>query len=108
MVQVMFFCAAKPKKGVYINTVTERRTGNDFAKFMNSIERKYSSAEKIILVMDNLNTHKEKPLIGFYGEEKRRAIWARFEVHHTPKHGNWLNQTEIAIGLYSRQRFGIE
>ena len=100
------FCAVEPKKGAYINTVTERRTGADFAKFISSIERKYASAEKIILVMDNLNTHKEKSLINFYGEEKGREMWARFEVHYTPKHGSWLNQAEIAIGMYSRQSLG--
>ena len=100
------FCAVEPKQGVYINTVTERRTGADFAKFISSIERRYSSAEKIILVMDNLDTHKEKSLINFYGEEKGRAIWERLEVHYTPKHGSWLSQTEIAIGMYSRQSLG--
>ena len=53
--------------------------------------------------MDNLNTHKEKSLINFYGEEKGREMWARFEVHYTPKNGSWLNQAEIAIGMYSPQ-----
>lgn len=100
------FCAVEPKKGAYTNTVTERRTANDFAKFMASIERKYPDAERIIVVMDNLNTHSEKSLIKFYGEEKGSALWARFEVHYTPKHASWLNQAEIAIGMYSRQCLG--
>ena len=100
------FCAVEPQAGVYINKVTENRSANEFAKFMASIERKYSDAEKIIIVMDNLNTHKEKALTDFYGEDKGREIWSRFEVHYTPKHGSWLNQAEIAINMYSRQSLG--
>lgn len=100
------FCAVEPKAGVYLNRVTDTRSAAEFAKFIASIERKYSEAETIVLVMDNLNTHKEKSLIDFYGEEKGRQIWARFEVHYTPKHGSWLNQAEIAINMYSRQSLG--
>jgi len=100
------FCAIEPLAGKYINKVSERRTGNDFAKFLSSIERKYETAKKIVLVMDNLNTHKEKSLINFYGEEKGNEIWKRFEVHYSPKHGSWLNQAEIAINMYSRQCLG--
>lgn len=100
------FCAVEPLAGKYINKVTERRTSNDFAKFLSSVERKYENVEKIILIMDNLNTHKEKSLINFYGEEKGTEIWKRFEVHYSPKHGSWLNQAEIAINMYSRQCLG--
>ena len=100
------FCAVEPHSGKYINTVTERRTGNDFAKFMASLERRYSDAQKIILVMDNLNTHKLKSLTEFYGEDKGNEIWNHFEVHYTPKHGSWLNQAEIAINMYTRQCLG--
>lgn len=103
---VNVFCAVEPKIGKYINTVTESRTGCEFAKFLALIERKYSEAEKIILVMDNLNTHKITSLEKFYGEEKAKEIWDHFEVHHTPKHASWLNQAEIAIGMYSRQCLG--
>jgi transposase len=100
------FCAVEPKAGVYIGKVTEKRTAKEFAKFLSSLEQKYSHAEKIVLVMDNLNTHKEKSLIDFYGKEKGAWIWSRFEVHWTPKHGSWLNQAEIAINMYSRQCLG--
>jgi len=100
------FCAVAPLVGRYINKVSERRTSDDFAKFLSSVERKYENAEKIILVMDNLNTHKENSLINFYGEEKGSEIWKRFEVHYSPKHGSWLNQAEIAINMYSRQCLG--
>ena len=100
------FCAVEPKAGRYFNTVTERRTGCDFAEFLKSIELKYSTAEKIILIMDNLSTHKEKHLIECFGEKEGRRLWARFEPHYTPKHASWLNQAEIAIGMYSRQCLG--
>lgn len=103
---VNVFCAVEPKVGRYINTVTERRCGSDFAKFIKALSEKYSDAEKIVLVMDNLATHKEKHLIDFYGDEIGKEIWDRFEVHYTPKHGSWLNQAEIAIGMYSRQCLG--
>lgn len=100
------FCAVEPHNGIYYNKVTERRTAKDFAKFLASLERKYVSAKKIVLVMDNLNTHKEKSLTDFYGEVEGKRIWNRFEVHYTPKHGSWLNQAEIAINVYSRQCLG--
>lgn len=100
------FCAIEPLKGSYKLQITERKTLNDFAKFLSSIERQYQSAEKIILIMDNYVTHFQKSLIGFYGEEKGTAIWNRFEVYYTPKHASWLNQAEIAIGMYNRQCLG--
>lgn len=103
---VNVFCAVEPKAGKYINTVTEKRCGSDFAKFIKSLSEKYSCSEKIVLVMDNLATHKEKHLIDFYGEQEGKKLWNKFEVHYTPKHGSWLNQAEIAIGMYSRQCLG--
>ena len=56
--------------------------------------------------MENLNTHNKKPLIDMYGEEEGERIWGRFDVYYTPKHASWLNQAEIAIGMYSRQCLG--
>lgn len=100
------FCAVEPLKGNYKLQVTEKKTRDDFAKFLASIERQYQSAKRIILVMDNYITHFQESLIGFYGEGKGAAIWNRFDVHYTPKHGSWLNQAEIAIGMYNRQCLG--
>lgn len=100
------FCAVEPKAGKYLNTVTESRAGCDFAAFLKSVAEKYSKAKKITLVMDNLSTHKEKHLIEFFGEADGQKLWARFEPHYTPKHASWLNQAEIAIGMYSRQCLG--
>ena len=100
------FCAVEPSQGVYINEVTESKKGVDFARFLEGIARKYESAEKIVLVMDNYSTHGKKGLVEFYGEEQGIKIWERFEAHYTPTHASWLNQAEIAIGMYSRQCLG--
>ncbi len=100
------FCAVEPLVGNFYNKVTERRTRKDFARFINEISDYYPSAEKITLVMDNLNIHSEKSLIEYYGEEKGMQLWSRFDAHYTPKHASWLNQAEIAIGMYSTQCLG--
>jgi len=103
---VNIFCAVEPKAGRYINSVTQKRCGSDFAQFLKSLTFEYSSVDKIVLVMDNLSTHKMKSLTDFYGEEEGTKLWNKFEVHYTPKHASWLNQAEIAIGMYSRQCLG--
>jgi hypothetical protein len=100
------FCAIEAKVGRHFTKVTKNRKGPEFAKMINRIARAYPEARKIHLVMDNLNTHCEKSLTRYYGVKKGKAIWARFKVHYTPKHGSWLNQAEIEIGLYSRQCLG--
>lgn len=100
------FCAVEPKAGCYIAEVTKQRKSADFARFLKNLAERYSHAEKIILVMDNLNTHSAKSLIDLYGEKEGTRIWERFDVHYTPKHGSWLNQAEIAINVYARQCLG--
>lgn len=85
------FCAVEPLVGEYVNRITEGRTGDEFAKFFASIERRYEQANKITHIMDNLNIHCEKSLMRFYGEQEGKRIWSRFDVHFTPKHGSWLN-----------------
>jgi hypothetical protein len=64
------------------------------------------SAEKIVLVMDNLSTHSCRIFQEHMGEALARQLSERFEIHYTPKHASWLNQAEIAIGMYSRQCLG--
>jgi len=103
---VNVFCAVEPLKGKYINRVTPNRKAPEFAKFVRDLSRKYSEANKIILIMDNLASHGPKSLTDYYGIEEGQKIWNRFEVHYTPKHASWLNQAEIAIGMYSRQSLG--
>jgi len=100
------FCGVEPKAGIYFNKVTPSRPGAEFAQFIAEIAAYYPNAKKIVLVMDNLSTHKEKSLIDFFGEEEGRKLWGRFHVAYTPKHASWLNQAEIAIGMYQRQCLG--
>lgn len=103
---VNVFCAVEPKAGVYINKVTPCRDGLEFSIFMTELARRYASAEKIVLVMDNLSTHSGEILQQHMGEELAHKLSDRFEIHYTPKHASWLNQAEIAIGMYSRQCLG--
>ena len=56
--------------------------------------------------MDNLSSHTRKSLTDLYGEEFGSEIWDCFTVHYTPRHGSWLNQAEIEIGLFARQCLG--
>ena len=100
------FCAVEPKAGVYVERVTERKTGDDFAKFIYSIYRKYKDCKSVTLILDNYGTHTERSLVKFYGEEKGKKIWGKFKIAYTPKHASWLNQAEIAIGMYARQCLG--
>ena len=103
---VNVFCAIEGKLGKYVNRPTVSRNGDEFAKFIRQLSNKYSHAKKVVLIMDNLSTHKEKSLVNYYGEKEGKELWSKFEVHYTPKHGSWLNQAEIAIGMYSRQCLG--
>ncbi len=90
-----------------------RRTAKDFAACLDHVANVLlPGAEKIVLVMDNLNTHKPASLYEAFPPEKARALCERFEIHHTPKHGSWLNMAEIEIGLLARtsldRRIGSE
>lgn len=90
-----------------------RRTAKDFAACLDHVANTLlPGAEKIVLVMDNLNTHKTASLYEAFPPEKARALCERFEIHHTPKHGSWLNMAEIEIGLLARtcldRRIGSE
>ncbi len=100
------FCAVEPKAGVHFTKVTATRSAAEFAEFVRSVADRYWDAQTIHLVMDNLNTHHRKTLVDRFGEEEGRALWNRFTVHYTPKHGSWLNQAEIEISLLSRQCLG--
>ena len=100
------FCGIEPKAGVHFTKVTPTRSSPEFADFLLSIAEHYPAAHTIHLVMDNLSTHTRKALVDRFGEEDGGWLWERFTVHYTPKHGSWLNQAEIEIGLFSRQCLG--
>jgi len=103
---VNVFCGVEPKTGKVIVQPTRNRKSNAFARFFRAVMRKYKRAKKVHIVVDNLNTHKEKSLIDAFGETIGKKLWKRAVVHYTPIHASWLNQAEIAIGIYSRQCLG--
>jgi hypothetical protein len=84
--------------------VTERRTGVDFAHQMRSLaDEHYPEAEKIRVVLDNLNTHTGASLYRAFEPSEARRVLRRLEFHHTPKHASWLNQVEVELSVLSRQ-----
>ena len=81
-------------------TVTERRTAVDFAQVVHDLlEVRYPHAERVVLVMDNLNTHKPAALYQAFEPAVARALVERLEIHYTPKHGSWLNMAEIELSI---------
>lgn len=83
--------------------VTDQRTAVDWAHFMKAIaEEHYPNAEKIITVMDNLNTHGPGSFYEAFAPDEAKRLAARFEFHYTPKHGSWLNMAEIELSALSR------
>lgn len=103
---VNVFAMVEPKVGLYINKVTEFKKSDDFAEFMSDISDYYGEASCITVVMDNYCTHNKQSLERRFGMEEAEKLWNRFDVHYTPVHASWLNQAEIAIGMYQRQCLG--
>jgi hypothetical protein len=97
------FCAVEPHAGKHFTVATPNRSAVQLAPVLETIVASYPDAETIHLVMDNLNIHGPKTLTDYFGTEKGTELWNRFTVHYTPKHGSWLNQAEIEIGLLARQ-----
>jgi hypothetical protein len=98
------FLISEPLLGWRAVKVTERRTAKDFAEVVRWLaEDIHPNAEKLVLVMDNLNTHKLASLYETFPPEQARRIAERLEIHYTPKHGSWLNVAEIELSVLSRQ-----
>ena len=93
------FMASEPLAGKRMTKVTERKTKVDWAQFLQDIAEHYPSAQKITLVMDNLNTHSPGALYEKFPPDKAKALWDRFEFVYTPKHGSWLNVAEIELNV---------
>jgi hypothetical protein len=100
------FCAVEPKAGRHFTYATPDRCAVEFAKVVFDVALQYPEAKTIHLVMDNLNIHCRKSLTDLLGDKVGGEVWDRFTVHHTPKHGSWLNQAEIEISLLSCQCLG--
>ena len=98
------FVFCQPLTGWRHVSVTERKTKQDWAHAVRDlIDVRFPEAEKIVLVMDNLNTHSPASLYETFPPEEARRIAEKLEIHPTPKHGSWLNIAEIMIGIMNRQ-----
>ena len=98
------FIEVEPLGGKRKVKITERRTRIDWAHFIKEmLEERYADAEKVVLVMDNLNTHNLASLYTAFPPEKARRLADRLEIHYTPKHGSWLNIAEIELSVLKRQ-----
>ena len=98
------FMVSEPLLGWRSVQVTERRTAKDFAEVLRWLaEDVYPEAAKVVLVCDNLNTHKPACLYEAFPPEQARRIAERLEWHYTPRHGSWLNMAEIELSVLSRQ-----
>jgi hypothetical protein len=100
----MFF---EPKASWRHVDLRERRTAVDFAHQMRKLaDEHYPEAEKIRVVLDNLNTHTGAALYEAFEPQEARRILRRLEFHYTPKHASWLNQLEIEFSVLSRECIG--
>lgn len=97
------FLACEPLAGKRMVEITERKTKVDWACFIEKIASQYEKAEKITLVMDNLNTHEAGSLYEAFSPDKAKSLWDRFDFVYTPKHGSWLNMAEIELNVLTGQ-----
>lgn len=97
------FLFTEPLGGWRRSSVCERRTGVDWAQQMQILlETDYAQARKVIVVCDNLNTHKIGSFYEAFAPALARRLVERLEIHHTPKHGSWLNVAECELSVLSR------
>lgn len=97
------FLACEPLAGKRMVAITGRKTKQDWAYFLQEIVGQYKSADKITLVMDNLNTHTPGSFYETFPPDKAKALWDKFEFVYTPKHGSWLNMAEIELNVLTGQ-----
>ena len=98
------FMLFAPLEGWRRVEVTDRRTRTDWAEVVRKlVDEDYADKERIVLVMDNLNTHHPASLYEAFEPAEARRIAERLEIHYTPKHGSWLNIAEIELGVLARQ-----
>lgn len=98
------FMEVEPLAGKRHVSVTERRTWKDWAHQIKSmLDERYPEATKVRLVLDNLNTHTIASLYETFEPQEAHRLASRLEIHHTPKHGSWLNMAEIELSVLKRQ-----
>ncbi len=102
VVNLFLFC--EPLRRQRWVTVTRRRTKVDWAhQIKELVDVRYPEAERIVLVMDNLNTHGPASLYEVFPPTEAKRLADKLEIHYTPKHGSWLNMAEIELSVLSRQ-----
>jgi len=100
--RLFMFC--EPKRGRRHVEVTHQRTMLDFAQQMKwLVDVGFPEAERVRVVLDNLNPHKAASLYERFAPSEARRILCKLEFHYTPKHGSWLNSAEIELSVFSRQ-----
>lgn len=98
------FVACEPLAGWRTVTVTDHRRRVEWALFVRElIDGRYKNADKIVLVMDQLNTHTAASLYEAFAPKDAKRLADKLEIHHTPKHGSWLNIAEIELAALSKQ-----
>jgi DDE superfamily endonuclease len=98
------FMMFAPLEGWRRVKVTDRHTALDYAQVLKELsDTHFPKAKKIILVQDNLNTHKPASLYEAFPASEARRLVERFEWHYTPKHGSWLDMAESELSVLSRQ-----
>ena len=98
------FMLFAPLEGWRHVRVTERRTKLDFAQVIRElVDVHFPQAERIVLVMDNLNTHKPASLYEAFPPDEARRLIRKLEIHYTPKHGSWLDMAETELSILTKQ-----
>ena len=98
------FCLCEPLLGTRQLTVTDHRTREDWAWLVKDlVDVRHPQADKIVLVLDQLNTHSPASLYEAFPPAEAKRISDKLEIHYTPKHGSWLNIAEIELSVLSRQ-----
>ena len=102
VVNIFLFC--EPLRGTRWADVTARRTRMDWAhQIRHLVDVRYPNATRIVLVMDNLNTLSPASLYDAFPPAEAKRLVDKLEIHHTPKHGSWLNMAEIELSVLARQ-----
>jgi hypothetical protein len=97
------FMAFEPLAGWRHVAATDSRKRGDFARFVKELlDGRYKGADRVVLVMDQLNTHSPASLYEAFGPTEAKRLADRLEIHHTPKHGSWLNMAEIELSALAR------
>jgi DDE superfamily endonuclease len=98
------FLTCEPLRGWRHVTVSERRTRQDFAHVIRDlVDVRYPQAERIVLVLDQLNTHTPASLYDTFEPAEAKRLTEKLAIHYTPKHGSWLNMAEIELAVLSTQ-----